>query len=331
MISVIIPNWNGKKYLKDCLESLLNQNAENYEIIVVDNNSSDGSVEFIEQNYPDVRLFKLKRNTGFAFAVNYGIKRAKGKYIALLNNDTITDRNWLNEMKIILDSNSEIYSVCSQVLFIELPEMINSIGTGVSSAFIPFDLYITKKKDTQYSGPVLGPTGSAGMYRRTLFEKIGGFDSDFFAYFEDVDLNLRAFHAGLKSVYCRKSFIFHKMSGSTKMLSNFVFDQCMQNYFFMLIKNIPYQVYTRLFFPVSLRVIKFLYEYIKGKRPIAFIRNIIKVLRYLPSMFRKRSRILGNKKSSSSEMVRILTEFNRFLPNYHKIKAVSKKIADRTP
>src|SRR5262249_38317191 len=98
LVSVVIPNWNGKKFLAGCLDSLHGQTYENNEIIIVDNGSVDGSVEFIETNYPKVRLFRYEKNTGFSVAVNRGIEEARGEFIALINNDTVLDPNWITEM-----------------------------------------------------------------------------------------------------------------------------------------------------------------------------------------------------------------------------------------
>src|SRR6185436_16987678 len=110
LISVIIPNWNGKKFLKGCLDSLLESSYAQVEIVIVDNGSHDGSVEFLESFYPQVRLVKFSHNTGFAPAVNAGIRCSKGEYVALLNNDTVVERSWLSEMLKALREHPEIGS-----------------------------------------------------------------------------------------------------------------------------------------------------------------------------------------------------------------------------
>ena len=105
MISVVIPNWNGKEHLSVCLESLRRQTCQDFEVILVDNGSEDRSVEFVEENYPEVGIIRLKKNHGFSVAVNKGIENSKGEYVALLNNDTETDSRWLEEMTKVLDAD----------------------------------------------------------------------------------------------------------------------------------------------------------------------------------------------------------------------------------
>ena len=111
LVSIVIPNWNGKRFLAGCLDSIAKQTYENVETWIVDNGSKDGSVEFLKESYPDVKLICFDVNTGFAPAVNAGIRKAAGEYIALINNDTIVDPNWVKELVAVLDTRPEQGSV----------------------------------------------------------------------------------------------------------------------------------------------------------------------------------------------------------------------------
>ena len=326
LISIVIPNWNGEEYIKACLESLIHQTYKNTEIIVVDNNSIDDSIKIICDNFPEIRLIELDKNTGFSVAVNTGIKAAEGEYIALINNDTVADKYWLDNMYKTMTQNTNLYSVASKVLFLDSPDIINSIGTGLARDFRPFDIYIGEHKDKYFNSKILGPTGCAALYRKGLFEKIGYFDQTFFAYFEDLDLNLRTFLYCLDSAYCEDAFIYHKMSGSSKMLSNFVHRQCFQNYLFFIIKDIPSGIICHYLFYFLSSIIRYKTGFLKRRRFCDLFIIMKNICRHLNEMLSKRKYIQSNRKVRLYKLKRLIDSLDRYKPDKGKIKKLCKKI-----
>ncbi len=137
-LSIIIPNWNGKKFLKSCLDSLKAQTLQDFDIWLIDNGSTDGSKGFIKKNYPEIKIIEFSTNQGFAKAVNAGIKNSKGEYIVILNNDTIADFKYLEELVKNMEANQEIGSACGKILFQNQPRIINDIGDGLCFYGIAF-------------------------------------------------------------------------------------------------------------------------------------------------------------------------------------------------
>ncbi|MCP3676917.1 MAG: glycosyltransferase family 2 protein, partial [Deltaproteobacteria bacterium] len=187
-VTVVIPNWNGKHFLKTCLDSLKNQTYTNHTIIVVDNGSTDGSVEFLDEFYPHVEVVRFPENRGFSAAVNGGIKRARGTYIALLNNDTEVDSRWLEELVKALERQPEVGFCASKMLNYYKRTIIDTIGDGFSRYGIAFKRGTRKKDAPRYKREeyLFGACAGASIYRKELFEDVGLFDEDFFAYLEDI-------------------------------------------------------------------------------------------------------------------------------------------------
>ncbi len=222
-ISIAIVNLNGKSYLKDCLGSLkqLDYPAEKVEIIVVDNNSSDGSAGFLSSNYPEVKVIKNRKNVGFARANNQAAEIASGEYIAFLNNDTKVDKKWLIELLRPVYRDPEVVCSGSKVLSFDGKSidfaggMINFEGKGFQIDYgVPVD---EDKKDSDRYIPFVN--GGAMLVKRDVFLEAGGFDGDFFAYYEDVDFGWRLWVLGFKVVYAPKSIVYHVHHGTSKIFS----------------------------------------------------------------------------------------------------------------
>ncbi len=247
-ISVIIPNWNGEKYLKTCFDSLYNQTFKNFEIILIDNGSEDGSVEFVKNDYSEVEIVALKENTGFSKAVNIGIKKARGIYIALLNNDTEAHPDWLRNLKSASKKYPQYYFFASKILCFDKRDTIDSAGDGIYINGRAYRRGHYQKDSPEFNKEqeVFGVCGAAAFYRKELFDKVGYFDEDFFAFYEDVDLNFRAQLAGFKCLYIPSAVVYHIGHGSSK--DNFwVAFLCRRNEIFTLIKNMPLRLCLKYF------------------------------------------------------------------------------------
>jgi len=241
LISIVIPNWNGEDFLEVCLDSLRKQTHDNFEVILVDNGSTDGSVDFVKRNYPEVKIISLPTNRGFAYAVNTGIRQSQSEYIALLNNDTEADPRWLEELCRGLENNPEIGFCASQTLFFHNRDIINSAGLAYYKDGTAGDRGYGEPDRGQYGKQrkVFGASGVAVMYRREMLEDIGLFDEDFFAFYEDVDLSFRAQLCGYQCIYQPMAVVYHVGGGTilpTNPKNRFL---CDRNLIYVLVKNLP--------------------------------------------------------------------------------------------
>jgi GT2 family glycosyltransferase len=243
--AVVVPNWNGRDSLGACLDSLLKQ-SERLEIIVVDNGSSDGSVEFIKENYPRVILIQHVKNLGFTGGVNAGIKKAMElgtQYVALLNNDATTDRHWLKNLVAFLDEHHKAGIATSKICDAEKTHL-DSTGDIYTTWGLPYPRgrgeVFTEKYDKDIW--VLGASGGASLYRIKMLEDIGLFDEDFFAYYEDVDLSFRAQLAGWKVGYAPAALAYHEIGATSSKMKGFTTYQTMKNLPMVLWKNVPFEL-----------------------------------------------------------------------------------------
>ena len=176
--AIIIVNWNGKRFLKDCLDSLFNQTYKKFKVILVDNDSKDGSQKFVEKNYPKVQLIKLDYNFGFSRGNNIGIMEAfkdeSIKYIVCLNNDTKVDKNWLKELIKIVDLNPRIGICQSKILYYNNPKIINSVGILTSKDMTTVNRGIGEPDHGQYEEieEIFGDCAASVLYTRKMLEDI---------------------------------------------------------------------------------------------------------------------------------------------------------------
>ena len=242
LLSVIIPNWNGKHFLEECVDSLKAQTFRNFETILVDNGSTDGSVEFAEKRYGDfLRIMRNEKNLGFTGGNNVGIQAARGRYVVLLNNDTWAEPTWLEELVKATHIDppvgmwaSKIYSYYRRNQIEATGELIYWDGLSRSRG-----QYEPERGQHEEIEEIFFPPGCGGMYRRAVFEEVGLFDEDFFAYADDAEIGIRARLAGWKSVYVPKAILYHKDSGSTGHYSPFKAFYVERNRLWITVKYFP--------------------------------------------------------------------------------------------
>ncbi len=224
MISVIIINHNGKEHLEACLKSLAAQTLgqDEFEVILVDNGSNDGSVEYLEANFPAVRVLKLTENTGFSKAANEGFRASLGELAVFLNNDTEAQPAWLSELKRAAEEHKNFAFFASKMLFFDRREIIDSAGDYFSVLGHGVKRGHGQKDTGQFDREeeVFGACGGAAMCSRQAFLDAGGFDEKFFAYCEDVDLNFRLRRAGHKCLFVPAAVVYHKLGGTAKVQSD---------------------------------------------------------------------------------------------------------------
>lgn len=215
-VSAVIVNWNGGDGVLDCLASLRGQTRPPDEIIVVDNDSHDGSTDRIAAQYPEVRLIRLARNTGFGGGVNRGAAAAVGDWLALLNNDAIADPRWLERMLAAVDTTSDVGMVACKIYLDRERRMLDKVGHRITLDGQNFGRGHRAIDRGQYDGlnEVAWPDGCAGLFRRDVFERVGGVDEEFFAYADDADLGIRFRIAGWRCALAPEAVVEHRHSQS---------------------------------------------------------------------------------------------------------------------
>ena len=222
-ITVVIPNYNGMKYLAECMTSLCErqENAPEYEVLIIDNASADGSVEYLEKEWcrksgVRVSLIPMSENTGFCHAVNLGIRKAQSPYVILLNNDTKVEPGFLRGLYDAIRENEKIFSVSAKMLMWDKPELIDDAGDRYCALGWAYSRGKGRPAaDYDKSVPVFSACGGAAIYRRSVFEEIGYFDEEHFAYLEDLDIGYRARIYGYENRYEPKAAVLHYGSAST--------------------------------------------------------------------------------------------------------------------
>lgn len=240
-LTIIIPNRNGKQFLKDCLESLKDQNCS-FKVIIVDNGSDDGSAEYIEENYPEFTLIKNTENLGFSKAVNQGIVASSSEYIFLLNNDVELEEKTISNIINCIRKDDNIFAVASKMIQYQDRSKIDDAGDEYTI------LGWTKKAGEGQSKnrycserETFSACAGAALYRKDVLDKIGYFDENFFAYLEDVDISYRARIHGFKCIYCPEAVVYHRASGTSGSRYNeFKIKLAAQNNVYVPYKNMPW-------------------------------------------------------------------------------------------
>ena len=239
MISIIITNYNGKRFLEECLSSIASQTFSDYETILVDNASRDGSVVFVKERYPWIRIIEKSENLGFAGGTNAGIREAKGEYILTLNNDTRLEPEFLEEMIAAIRTDEQVGMVAPKMLLMD--GRINATGMCISRSGAAWNRGMFEEDAGQYdlAERMIGACAGAALYRRELFDEIGLFDEDFFLYHEDVDLSFRAFLAGWDCLYWPEAVVWHVNSGTLGFESENCVYYGNRNIIWFVVKSYP--------------------------------------------------------------------------------------------
>jgi GT2 family glycosyltransferase len=240
-VSAIVLNCNGKHFLGECLGSLRAQTITDFEIVLVDNGSTDGSVEYVRHEFPEVRVVALNDNAGFARGNNIGIRASTSEYVALINNDTKAHPRWLESLTTTLDAYPDVGFCASKILLYDQPDVIDSAGDLFYTCGVGEKRGRSEGDDERFADliPVFGACAAAALYRRSMLEDIGLFDEDFFAYAEDVDLSFRAQLAGHRCLFVPDAVVYHHLQGTSRALPAHSLCLSRRNAFYALIKNMP--------------------------------------------------------------------------------------------
>jgi len=290
-VSVIVVNWNGKEYLGPCLSSLLTQTYPSYEVILVDNGSTDGSIAYVQERFPQVKVIANGTNIGFAGGNNVAIKVTSGEYVATVNNDTVAHPRWLDELMRGAQSEPSVGMVASKILFHHRRDVIDSAGIAVDKAGIGWNLRHGERDNGQSEEPaeVFGACAAAALYRRAMLNEVGLFDEDFFAYYEDVDLAWRARLRGWRCLYNPRAIVYHVHSatGGEGPSKNRLLGR---NKVWTIVKNYP-SPHVLLFLPLILLYDWAAIWYTLSRGDVSAVEGRLAALRLLPKMLRKRTEI----------------------------------------
>src|SRR3989338_2974272 len=250
--SVIIPNWNGAAHLPACLASLRAQTLRDLEVIVADNASSDGSVELLRRDYPEVKVIRLDRNRGFTGACNAGLRAVQGEIMILLNNDTAVDPRWLEEVGAAFERHPQAGLVASRMLLFDQRHIFHCAGDIFKTDGTPGNRGVWQEDHAQFpEGPVFSANGGSAAYRRAVLDQVGLLDDDFFFSCEDVDLAWRAQLAGWQCVYAPQAVVYHKLKATSGGGATASFHDG-RNFIYVLVKDVPGSLW-RKYWPVFLR------------------------------------------------------------------------------
>ena len=294
----VVVNYNGEKYIERCMESILSQTCKKFRILVVDNASTDRSIQII-RNIADrnlrVEVIRNDENVGFAKAVNQALELIDSSLIALVNNDVFLDNKWLEEMVKSARNDLRAGIFASKIYF--LNGLINSTGHAIYRGLAVMERGFFERDLGQYDETcyVAGACAAAALYRRKLFEDIGFFDEDYFMYNEDVDLSLRAILRGWNIRYIPTAIAYHVHSASTGFLSDFSVYYNSRNWVWSILKNVPTSVLVREFpFFIARNLTSIIFFCSSGK--FSVLRSKIDALRSIEKCLNKRRKIQERKR-----------------------------------
>lgn len=333
-VSVVVPNWNGADELPACLDSLQAQ-SQQHQIIVVENGSTDSSKEILYGRYPDVTVIPLPFNTGFTGGVNAGLRyaaEAGHDYTALLNNDAIADKNWLKNLVEAMAAQPGVGIVASKMVS-DTGEYIDSTGDIYTIWGLPYPRGRREADTGKYDSlrEVFGASGGASLYRHKMLAKIGLFDEDFFAYYEDVDISFRAQLAGWKIIYEPSAKVFHHIGATSAKVKGFATYQTMKNLPLLAIKNVPRGLVSKILPRLTLAHLLFFGRAVTRGHGWSALKGLCKMLVLLPKKLSQRRRIQSSRKVSARYINSILThDLPPNARNLRSLRAIWWKLRRKT-
>ena len=313
-IVLIIVNWNGKKFLSECLDGLRQQSYRHFSTILVDNGSRDGSIDFVNRNYTEVKTIALPKNIGFAAANNIALKTVQTEYVALLNNDAVPHETWLQSLIEALESHPEAGSAASKILLYDNPKIIDRVGDAYTRAGAGF-LRGRAEPASSYNKEewIFGACAGAALYRTHMLEDIGLFDEDFFLLYEDVDLSFREQLKGYKCLFVPEAVVYHKASSSIVYDSPISVYYSHRNLEWVYIKNMPSNLILKsICLHIIYDIAAFLFFAANG-RIKDFIKAKWDAVKALKRILKKRRQIQRNRRVDNGYIWALL-EKELFLP-----------------
>ncbi len=336
-ISVIIVNYNGKKYIDRCVTAVFANNYPDYEVVVVDNGSDDGSVELLKSKYGQHENFKiveLDSNMGPAYARNKAAEVATGKHLALLDNDTIPDKDWLLEPVKALEADETLGACQCKLLLLNSPKQLDYTGDYISQYGFLVQRVATGEIDRGQSDErieILSAKSAAMLIRKEAFDKTGGFDPDYFIYVEETDLGWRTWLAGWRIIFIPESRVLHEF-GTTSIIipdkQNYLAKfHGTKNYIMTLMKNFGTWNYIKI---IPLHIVMWVaiacwLAWKKQGKSAGYIFSGIWWVIVHGSLIRiKRKRIQSNREISEKDLMKIVMRKKPFKYFYNKFANPTK-------
>jgi GT2 family glycosyltransferase len=302
-ISVVIVTWNGREHLEACLTAVAAQQDVEPETILVDNASTDGTVDFVRARFPWVRVIALDTNRGFAGGNNAGAREARGPVLAFLNNDTVAAPHWLSRLVAALDETRRVALATSRIVYMHPSGVIDSAGDGMTRAGGAFKrLHGAPAALAEESREVFGACGAAFAVPKQVFDELGGFDEDFFASHEDVDLSYRARLRGYRCWYEAAAVVEHRGSATLGRVSTFAVYHGQRNLEWAYFKNTPTPLLLRTLADHLVYDLAAAAHFTRLGLLGTFLRAKLAALAALPSVLRKRAVVQAGRTASSREI-----------------------------
>lgn len=313
-VSIIIVNWNGKRFLSECLDGLRQQAYKEFSVVLVDNGSDDGSIDFVKHNYPEVVTIGLPKNVGFSAANNYALKTIQTEYVALLNNDAVPDPLWLKSLVEALEYHPEAGSAASKILFYYNPKIIDRAGDAYTRAGAG-SLRGRGESAGNFNKRewIFGACAGAALYRTLMLKDIGLFDEDFFLLYEDVDLSFRAQLKGYRCLFVPEAVVYHKASRSIVYDSPISVYYSHRNLEWVYLKNMPSTLILKTLWLHTIYDIAAFFFFAANGRIKEFIKAKLDALKALKRVLKKRRQIQGNRRVDNDYIWGLL-EKELFLP-----------------
>ena len=307
LISIVIPNHNGSRYLEKCLNSLNSQTYKRTEIVLVDNNSADESVTLARAVAPEAIVVQKDRNLGFAGGVTAGIRSSRGDWIAVLNNDTEVAPEWLSECVRAVQNHPDASFLACRILNFADRHKIYSAGDCYLRAGIGYRRGQDQpdREDFRQECEIFSASGCAGLYRREVLESGGGFDERFFAYLEDVDLGLRLQAKGCRGYYVPSAIVYHHGAGTSGgEFSPLAVRLRTRNSLLLLLKSLPGTIFMRCLPMIFLAQLSWLFRVIAHRQLINYMRGLTDTLPLARTMIGDRAKMRPYWRNSGSRLWR---------------------------
>lgn len=303
LVSVVIVTWNGRQYLEACLNAVAAQVGMRTETILVDNASADGTVEYVRERFPSVRVVSLAENRGFAGGNNAGVREARGQFVALLNNDTVPEPTWLQALLAGIDETAGFALVTSRIVYMHDPGIIDSAGDSFLSSGGAFKRHHGASVEVaRESAEVFGVCGAACLMPKRVFDELGGFDEDFFASHEDVDLSYRARLLGYRCRYVADAVVRHHGSATIGRVSDFAVFHGQRNLEWLYLKNTPTSLLLTTLPSHVVYVAAAAVHFTRVGALGSFVRAKVAALAGLPKALRKRRQVQRTRRVEAAQL-----------------------------
>ena len=307
--SVVIANFNGERHLPVLLDALRRQSFSDFEIILVDDASSDDSLAIVEQGYPEVRLVANRRNQGFAASCNTGAAAARGRMLVMLNSDTEPEADWLEHLALVITANPLAAAVASKMLLFDRRDTLHTAGDMMGADGLARNRGAWLHDDGQFDAhpQIFSACGGASAYRRDVWSALGGFDETYWMYLEDVDYGFRARLAGWSAVYAPGARVYHHVSASGgDVLASYYVGR---NSIWLIARNMPTALLLR-FLPrilaAQLRITWDALHNLRGEAARARLRGQIAGFAGLPAQLARRRALQSDRTATDAEIAALL-------------------------